>query len=95
MKRDVPGPTSPRMPGRLQGRGDYVVLAYALRFNEPGVWMSADECGCVLLYHACALYSGIAEDGDGGGRQGDDVVHQKLNPRRYLWGMKYRPFMPQ
>ncbi len=22
------------------------------------------------------------------------VSHQKSNPRRYLWGMKYRPFMP-
>ena len=58
--------------------GDYAALAYALRFDEPGVWMSADERGRVPLYHACALYLGIMEDGDGGGRQGDDVVLQKV-----------------
>jgi len=58
--------------------GDYAALPYALRFDEPGVWTSADERGCVPLYHACTLYSGITEDGDGGGRQGDDVVLQKV-----------------
>ena len=54
------------------------MLVYALRFDDPGVWTSANKRGRVPLYHACTLYSGITEDGDGGGRQGDDVVLQKV-----------------
>ncbi len=61
---NVQGHTLPLIPRMLQGGWDYAALAYASRFEDLGVWMRADKRGCVSLYQACALNSGIAEDED-------------------------------
>ncbi len=39
---------------------------HASWFKNRDVLTRAAKCGCMPLYHACALYSGIAEEGDGG-----------------------------
>ena len=64
MTSNVQGCTSSRFPGRPRGGWDYTALVDALRFEDPGVWTRADKRGRVPLYQACALYLGIAEDGE-------------------------------